>query len=123
MNITVRVIPHKEHRYETCGDWFFTPAGPNLIVLVSDMGNRRFELLVAQHEITEAILCYERGILEKDVTEFDKWHLAQGFVGEPGDHPDAPYRLEHCYATKLERDMAKEMGVNWEEYDEAISNL
>ncbi len=30
---------------------------------------------------------------------------------------------EHMFATRLEEDMAKEMGVDWQSYQEAVENL
>lgn len=88
MKIYIETIPHKNHRYETTGDWSpgeligdyngivrscFDPVhGDALIVRVSDLGNWKYELCVGIHETVEAALCKEAGITEAAVTAFDK---------------------------------------------------
>ena len=129
MNINVRVIKHKEQRYETVGDWVYNPANTLLTVFVSDMGDWRYNQLVAVHEIAEATLCIERGINEKDVTAFDLWYESERLKNnpecqsEPGDHKKAPYRKEHFCATTIERMLAAELGVDWEDYDTTVNSL
>lgn len=70
MNIIIKTIPHKEHRYDTVGNWWFDEKG-NLEIRVSDMKNWKYEFLVALHELVESALCKSRNIKEKDVTNFD----------------------------------------------------
>ena len=41
----------------------------------------------------------------------------------PGDHPKAPYRAEHFFATNLERLFSSELGVDWFEYDRDVDAL
>ena len=48
--VTVHVVPHAEQRYPTSGDWQWKDGG--LVVTVSDLGDHRFNLLVAAHEVT-----------------------------------------------------------------------
>ena len=62
------VIPHKEQRYNTGGDyekqhddWFFT---------VSRMTPQE-EFAILMHEQVEWFLCQMAGIKEKDITKFD----------------------------------------------------
>ena len=127
--IVVKVIPHKDQRYETVGDWIFNQDNSRLTVFVSSMGNWKFELLVARHEIDEAMLCVDRGIDEKKVSAFDLWYEGRRITrdpecqAEPGDHKDAPYRKEHFFATTAERMLAAELNVNWEDYDAAVQAL
>jgi hypothetical protein len=136
LEIEVKIIQHNEQRYDTVGDWWFSSEKldgrimwETLQVRVSRMNNENYEFLVARHEIDEAMLCRARGIKEALVTRFDttfeKLRKAQPekFQGEPGDHADAPYRKEHFFATTQERAMAAELGVDWEEYDEAVNSL
>ena len=128
MNINIKTIPHKEQRYETCGDWWFAKNG-DLEIRVSDLGDWRMEYLISSHEIREALLCKYRGILEKDVTAFDlkyekdrergKYTLDQ----EPGDDPDAPYGKEHRYATSIEMIDAQQFDVNWGDYNIKVMSL
>lgn len=122
MKIMIQTIPHDQQRYETCGDWWFD-ASDNLHVSVSEMGNRDYEALIAVHEVVEALACRAHGVLERDVSAFDKGLLAGGYTGEPGDHPAAPYRREHCFATGIERLLAAELGVDWGPYSDAVEEL
>lgn len=128
MNILVEVIPHSQQRYKTVGDWFYQEPD-TLLIYVSKMENSNYEYLVAIHEEIEARLCLERGITEKEVSAFDIWYEGRRILddsncqGEPGDHPQAPYRKEHFFATSIERLIAAELNVDWEKYDEAIQNL
>lgn len=122
---TLRVIDHKFQRYNTCGDWRTWPKLTD--VSVSAMSDRRYELLVAVHELIEAELCRARGITEQEVTDFDtnyEQHLrTSDDNSEPGDQPMAPYHREHVFATKVERLLADELGVDWQEYERALAEL
>ena len=116
MNIHVHIIPHKKQRYDTCGDWFYTPDN-TLHIKVSQCSDARFERLIAVHEIIEATLCDEAGIDEADVDAWDlKWHGD----GEPGDDPNTPYHKQHVFASMVERDLARELGVDWEAYEKEL---
>lgn len=119
MSITIITVPYSEMRYPTAGDWVWVDE-TNLQIRVADVGNRKYEALVAVHELVEALLCQAHGITTAEVDAFDK---AFGDDGEPGDHPDAPYRKEHFFATSIERLLAAELGVDWLDYDEAIIAL
>lgn len=122
MEIHIEIVSHDDQRYDTVGDWTFNSAFQegNLFITVSDMNNWRYESLVGIHEAIEAILCDYRGIAEEDVTSFDKKFKGKG---EPGDAKDAPYRKEHKFATKIEKMLAKELGVDWKKYSQAVDNL
>ena len=123
--VIIETIPHNKQRYKTCGDWFEN--GDNTLrIKVSSLFNYRYEYLIAIHELIEALLCHERGIAEGDVTKFDEQF--EEFrpplnTDEPGDHPLAPYKREHFFATSIERLVASELGVDWIKYEEAINKL
>lgn len=125
MNILITTIPHDKQRYPTVGDWeWFGP--DQLNIRVSDMGNWKYEVLVALHEAIEVLLCKDRDIKQLDVDEFDieyEKNKTEGDTSEPGDHPDAPYKNEHFFATSIERLMAAELGVDWGEYEKTINSL
>ncbi len=124
IEIRAEIIPNEQQRYPTVGDWVFD--GEVLDVKVSSMKNSDYEFLVSIHEFIEAYLCFKRGIKEEDVTNFDiafEEGRLEGNTYEPGNHPQAPYNKEHCFATEIEMKIAKELGVNWEEYDETVSAL
>jgi len=125
MIISVITIPHDKQRYPTVGDWIWDKDG-NLCIFISNMKNWRYEFLVAFHELIEVMLCRERGIAQDQVDNFDLEYEArreEGDLSEPGDSPLAPYTNEHKFATKLERLMAEELGVDWSEYDQTVSSL
>jgi len=88
-----------------------------------------FEFLVAFHEMIEACLCRKRGITDEQVTAFDAMYekeRARGLHGpddEDGDDERAPYKYEHAFATLLEKMMAAQLGVDWKQYEAAISAL
>ena len=117
--ITIQTIPHAQQRYPTVGDWIWVD-DHNLQIRVSDMGDRRYEALVAAHELVEALLCREHGITTEMVDAFDKAFEGDG---EPGYAPDCPYRREHTAATGIEMQLASAMGVEWIEYDAALMAL
>jgi hypothetical protein len=125
MNICVKVIPHSEHRYITVGDWWWDETG-NLQIRVSAMDDWRYEALVAFHEEYEALACKRAGVLESEVTAFDKEYenqRKQEDFSEPGDCPRAPYYIQHQQATICERQLALALGVNWEVYEAKINSL
>ena len=125
VRISIRTIKHDDQRYPTVGDWIWSKNG-DLIINVSDMGNKKYEFLVAFHELIEVMLCKERGITQEEVDYFDIGYEAKRNFGdnsEPGDDTKAPYYNEHQFATCLERLMALELGVNWKEYDEKVNSL
>jgi hypothetical protein len=131
MKIEIKTIPHEKQRYETVGDWQILPDG-SLKIAVSEMGNDDYAFLVAIHEAIEVWLCKKRGITTEQVDTFDivfEQNRADDDDSEPGDHPDAPYRKEHFFATSIERLLAAELGVDWEtyssvaEYDKTVTEL
>jgi hypothetical protein len=128
LKINLKTIPHDQHRYPMVGDYWDEPDG-TLQVRVSEMGDPRYEFLVAFHELIEKELCRQRGISEPEITRFDlrfEEEIEQGLRDpddEPGDAPDAPYRREHAFATNMERMLAHEMGVDWGAYEAALDAL
>lgn len=125
MLISIVDINHKDQRYDTVGDWNWDKRG-NLLITISDMGDWRYNFLVALHELCEVMLCRHRSIPQSEVDQFDMAFEArreEGNVDEPGDDLLAPYHAEHVFATKIEKQMAKELNVDWEEYDKTVGSL
>lgn len=122
MRIIIETIDHKDQDYDTVGNWNFTEINEEceLSISVSDMGNWRYEALVGIHEALEAILCYDRGVSEQSVTDFDVSFTGNG---EPGDALKAPYRKEHRFATKIEKMICKEFNIDWKAYSKTVDNL
>jgi len=114
--ITVRVllVPQKEQRYDTLGDWIWT--GTTLEIRLSREFCERdphYGALLLVHEFVEAMLCRSTGISTRQVDAFD---MHFGGDGEPGDDPSAPYHNQHQAAEAAERALATELGVNWRRY-------
>lgn len=124
MKIHIETIPHATHRYPTVGDWFDKDGV--LHIKVSEELPSKEAFLVALHELVEVALCKDRSITEAAVDAFDikyEKNRPEGDNSEPGDHPDAPYRKEHFFATNVERLVAAELGVDWAEYENHIGSL
>ena len=124
MRITIDTIPHADQNYETIGDYWSDETGMH--IRISEMGDWRFEMLVAVHELVEAALCKVRGITDGEITAFDvefEEKRKPGDISEPGDSRDAPYASEHNFATAVERMMCAAMGVAWQDYEQAVLRL
>jgi len=125
MRINIEVIPHEEQRYPTVGDYWMEDGVQQ--VRVSRLPDWRYEILVAVHEIVELAVTRHRGIAEDLISDFDiafeKARESGDRHGEPGDHPESPYRHEHFFATNLERLLAAELDVDWFEYESYVDGL
>lgn len=122
--IIIKSIPHSQHRYPTCGDWWYE--GDTLHIRVSEELPKVCQDLVVLHELAEVQMCAAAGITQQQVDEFDMNYEANrkdGDESEPGDDPRAPYFLQHQIATAIERMVARQMGVHWESHEAAISKL
>jgi len=120
-SINIKFVDDDKQRYDTSGDYYFTNNQLNIIIskeIVRRRGklvrNRLVEFLILIHEMVEVLLVVARNISIDEIDEFDMIYKGDG---EPGDEPDAPYRKEHQFATKIEKMMAKELGVGWDEYN------
>lgn len=124
--IYYKTIPHGKQRYETPGDyyqknkvWFF-----RVSKLKAD-----YEFLILMHELIEWYLTQKRGISEKSINKFDILFENERTEGlhteydEAGFDIRAPYRKEHTFATKIEKEIAKEIDVDMDEYDSSVINL
>lgn len=136
MKIVIETIPHQAQRYPTVGDWYYkteselTPQGgitqEVLHIKVSELGDWRYNALVAVHELLEVLACQQDNVTQEEVDKFDMNFEANRKPDddrEPGDCPDAPYQKQHCLATAGERMLAVALGVKWGEYEAAIMEL
>lgn len=129
MNIHIKIIHNDAHRTPhgggkiTGADWYFDDKG-DLQVRVSKMSDQRYEMALALHEMVEALLCHLDGVSQNDVdvfdTEYDKTHDASN---NAGDDPHAPYRIQHNWATAIERTFTGAANVDWETYDKELEKL
>lgn len=138
LEILIESIPHNLQRYDTCGD--YVEKGGLTSIHVSELPDRREMLLIAIHELIEWALCQSKGIPNEEIDRFDfafeekyrphdenePWGgYARLFntAMEPGDDPSAPYYHAHQIATGIERILAAEMGVSWQDYETHIQEL
>jgi hypothetical protein len=127
MDIEIKMIPHSEQRYATCGDY----VEDNDVVRfrVSELGDWKFEYLIAIHELIEYTLARTKGITVAEIDAFDRQFEKDRDAGlhfadeEPGFDPEAPYFREHALATKIERMLAIEMGIDWDDYTKRVNAL
>lgn len=128
IDVHIKTIPHKEHRYPTLGDYWRTNDGKQEM-RISEMGNDDYAFLIAVHEMIEWYLTEKRGIKEEDIKAFDEKFEAERLQGlhtekeEAGFDPRAPYVKEHTFATNIEKQIAQELGVSWDTYDAEIKAL
>lgn len=122
----IKAIEHKHQRYPTAGDFWGNP--DEWKVRVSKMSDPRHEWLVLLHEFVEMILMLHRGIPEELQGEFDRMFERERAEGkwtneEPGFDPRSPYLKEHTFATRIERMIAKELGVDWKAFGKEVDSL
>lgn len=125
MRIVIETIPHNQQRYETVGDWYYT-ADETLHIKVSELSNWRREALIGLHELVEVLLCKHKGITQDEVDKFDmefEKNRQLRDTSEPGDQPTAPYYHQHQFTSLVERQIARELEVNWEDYANEVSTL
>lgn len=126
--INFKTIPHKNQRYPTVGD-YVESARSKMDFRVSDMRNPDYEFLVLIHELIEWYLCRRAGVKIEEIDAFDiKFERERdkgehSSTAEPGNSPSAPYGWAHRFATKIERQVAKRLGVSWEIYDKRVCSL
>ena len=122
--ISMKVISSSKQRYDTCGDYWLDKNGVQF--RVSNLKDWRMHILVLIHELAEWAMLQDRGVTVGAVDKFDMNFEKEREQGlhrpeeEPGDAKDCPYRKEHAIATKIEKLMAKELGIDWDAYDKAV---
>ena len=87
------------------------------------MNNNDYEFLGGIHEQIEAYLCKKAGIKDIDVTNFDiefEKNREDGNTDEPGNNGNAPYHVQHVFATSIEKEVARALGVDWSEYNKFV---
>lgn len=123
MNIIAKTVDFYSQRYITLGDYFHKQERLN--VLISDTGNEDYNFLILLHELVEEYLTRRLGIKEEIITEFDmKFENGDiknsSLYAEPGDHPKSPYRKQHRFSENIERLIAHEMGIDFNDYDKYL---
>ena len=120
MNIQMNVIPHQQQRYDTAGDWRLDVEKDTLVINISFLGDWKMEACLGIHELIEAIRCMADRV---DQNLVDQWDLNFKGKGEPGDDPAAPYHRQHVQASIVERTLARQLGVDWQRYEQKLEEL
>jgi len=69
-------------------------------------------------KLLKDICVKKRGIAEEDVQNFDiVFAQNYGIKKQPGDSKKAPYYKEHKFAEKIEKLIAKELGIDWDKHN------
>ena len=118
MKAEIRTIPHRCQRYNTLGDYRVLEG--IMRIWVSEMGNEDYNFLIGVHELIEFYLTQRVGISEESITNFDVHHPE---LDDPGSSALAPYHKEHMLALKIEKQLAKFMGVNWSNYERRMEDI
>jgi hypothetical protein len=126
LDVILRTISHRDQRYETCGDWeakFFPGVANDYRISVSDTGKWQYSAALMLHEFVEAMLCRAAGISQETVDSWDRLCIRDEKDGEPGEDPACPYYNQHRQATELEFAFLQMLGVDWLEYEHALTAL
>lgn len=117
----VIISTKKKMSYPTAGDYKIKNG--ILCVDVFEQGNEYKNILIAIHEIVEYYLAKKFGVTEKEITAFDleyEKNRKRGDESEPGDDKNCPYRVFHRTAENIERLIASEMGIDFNDYNGKI---
>lgn len=117
--IVIEFIPQDRQRYPTAGDWFHE--GDTLVLKISRMSKPAFTYALTMHELFEALACAINAVSQEAVDAFDMGPGAD--LDEPGDSDLAPYKLEHAWASVVERVFIGSVGEHWLTYDAAFAEL
>ena len=127
MDILIKTVPNEEIKTRkgfTGADWWYDLDGNLQIRVAAELADWREAMALAIHEATEALLCRHNGVTVAQVDAFDAEFKGEHIVDvNAGDDPECPYRLEHTYATAVERILTGALGVDWRPYDERLSKL
>lgn len=122
MQIITHIIPHKNQRYNTAGDWEFSKSLDTLLIRVSNLKDDKMNSLIIIHELIEAILCRFN---DPEITteEVDKFDMSHPELEEPGEALDCPYMIPHLVASDIEKMIADRLKVDWNDYERKIKEL
>lgn len=123
--ITAQLIPPRDQRYTTSGDWQYDESKGELLILVSRTPDWRDAIAVAIHEIVESVLCVNNRVSQLSVDSFDmaweeKKMKGETVAYEPGLELDAPYHEEHMLAMTVELLVTNALGRKWDEHNLAL---
>lgn len=117
------VVPSRI-RSEQSGDWYYD--GDTFIIYARNDIPKASQLAILVHELIEAYLCRKHGVTDEAVSAFDDKYEAERKEGkhkeddEPGDDPNAPYRIEHQAATHVERAACHALDLSWKTHSQSV---
>ena len=123
----VESVELEAQRYFTLGDYFIKDGVRYF--RITKIGDDLMDDLVFLHEFVEELLTRHRNIPEEEIFKFDLWvenEIEKGNYpddAEPGAHKLSPYKKEHLFAEKIERMVAKELKINWENYNKELNEI
>lgn len=123
--IIIKPIEPENHRYDTCGDYFYDREDDTLTIYVSRMQDWRSELAVAIHELFESVACLASDVDQTDIDLFDMEYerkRPETDLSEPGDSKEAPYHTQHVGATFVEREACSQSGLPWAKHEENVND-
>lgn len=115
--IVCTVVPQKDQRYDTVGDWYEKDGVQHFVI--SKMRDPRSELAVLMHEIGEEAWCRLNGVTQQQVDEWDFGHAEHD---DPGSLPGCPYGKGHQFGDALERIAVDFLGLSWDEHCYNVDN-
>ena len=107
-------------RNEGVGDYIVSGYPDWWDVECTETGSRKFNKLLLIHELVECMLIQEAGIEESEIDKFDAENID---APEPGELLSAPYHKEHVHAEFVEKYLCEAMGIDWNDYSNAIDEL
>jgi hypothetical protein len=116
--IRIDAIPHREQRYDTCGDYHYVNYNQGINFKITEMADWRSEAAVFHHEFVEWSWCKVNGV---HLEEVDAWDLAHLDADEPGEIEGCPYFEGHRLATIAERALVEALGLTWAEHEEIVA--
>lgn len=119
-HIKIDIVPHKDQRYDTIGDWYFID--DVLHIVISDLGHFEYSALVAIHELIESIECSINGVSTQQVDDYDFNHKDAGSANLDANIT-SPYFKEHNDATAIEWLLSRLFKINWQDYSNKINTL
>jgi hypothetical protein len=120
MKIVINTINHKDQRVGEVGDYWEKDGTATFVI--SKM-NKNYQALVILHELAEYFLVKKNKISLKAIDRFDKEFYENNNFGEAGGSKKSPYYNQHKFATKIEKMLAKELGISWNKYNKAVNSL
>lgn len=123
-DINIKFIDGKDQRYPTCGDYWETETSYEFRITKQTHTDKN--ILIVLHEMIEFFVCGYRDIAEQEITNFDlMWEQGPKLEDEPGNCKELngiinPYYREHRFSENIERQVALEIDIDWQEYSDNL---